>query len=160
MFDLFLIGLFGFGISQIWLIIIGYNIINVKMLGYSCQDVIQQIQVLQFSGVGYMGLGSQIVDVCCLVSDFFIGQLCNVISQNSELSVFCSQIEQFDGLLFNIIIGVSLVMQCFFVVLQVVVNNFFLIEVCEVVFVQVEGLGKIFNIFYDQLDKQNSLINQ
>lgn len=62
MSDLLSIGLSGLGTSQTWLTITGHNITNVKTPGYSRQDAIQQTQVPQFSGAGYMGSGSQIVD--------------------------------------------------------------------------------------------------
>ena len=60
----------GLGTSQTWLTITRHNITNVKTPGYSRQDAIQQTQVPQFSGAGYMGSGSQIVDVRRLASDF------------------------------------------------------------------------------------------
>lgn len=63
MSDLLSIGLSGLGTSQTWLTVTGHNITNVKTPGYSRQDAIQQTQVPQFSGAGYMGSGSQIVDV-------------------------------------------------------------------------------------------------
>ncbi|HHW2581116.1 TPA: flagellar hook-associated protein FlgK [Pseudomonas aeruginosa] len=160
MSDLLSIGLSGLGTSQTWLTITGHNITNVKTPGYSRQDAIQQTQVPQFSGAGYMGSGSQIVDVRRLASDFLTGQLRNATSQNSELSAFRSQIEQLDGLLSNTTTGVSPAMQRFFAALQAAANNPSSTEAREAVLAQAEGLGKTFNTLYDQLDKQNSLINQ
>ncbi|OTI53798.1 flagellar hook-associated protein FlgK, partial [Pseudomonas aeruginosa] len=103
---------------------------------------------------------SQIVDVRRLASDFLTGQLRNATSQNSELSAFRSQIEQLDGLLSNTTTGVSPAMQRFFAALQAAANNPSSTEAREAVLAQAEGLGKTFNTLYDQLDKQNSLINQ
>lgn len=160
MSDLLSIGLSGLGTSQTWLTVTGHNITNVKTPGYSRQSAIQQTQIPQFSGAGYMGSGSQIVDVRRLASDFLTGQLRNATSQNSELSAFRSQIEQLDGLLSNTTTGVSPAMQRFFAALQTAANNPSSTEAREAVLAQAEGLGKTFNTLYDQLDKQNSLINQ
>ncbi len=145
MSDLLSIGLSGLGTSQTWLTVTGHNITNVKTPGYSRQSAIQQ---------------TQIVDVRRLASDFLTGQLRNATSQNSELSAFRSQIEQLDGLLSNTTTGVSPAMQRFFAALQTAANNPSSTEAREAVLAQAEGLGKTFNTLYDQLDKQNSLINQ
>ncbi|HID8095463.1 TPA: FlgK family flagellar hook-associated protein, partial [Pseudomonas aeruginosa] len=139
MSDLLSIGLSGLGTSQTWLTITGHNITNVKTPGYSRQDAIQQTQVPQFSGAGYMGSGSQIVDVRRLASDFLTGQLRNATSQNSELSAFRSQIEQLDGLLSNTTTGVSPAMQRFFAALQAAANNPSSTEAREAVLAQAEG---------------------
>ncbi len=154
------IGLSGLGTSQTWLTITGHNITNVKTPGYSRQDAIQQTQVPQFSGAGYMGSGSQIVDVRRLASDFLTGQLRNATSQNSELSAFRSQIEQLDGLLSNTTTGVSPAMQRFFAAPQAAANNPPRPKRARQCLPRPRGWAKTFNTLYDQLDKQNSLINQ
>ncbi|PXC08571.1 flagellar hook-associated protein FlgK, partial [Pseudomonas aeruginosa] len=128
--------------------------------GYSRQDAIQQTQVPQFSGAGYMGSGSQIVDVRRLASDFLTGQLRNATSQNSELSAFLGQIDQLNSLLADNTTGVSPAMQRFFSALQTAAQNPSSTEAREAVLAQAQGLSKTFNTLYDQLDKQNSLINQ
>lgn len=160
MSDLLSIGLSGLGTSQTWLTITGHNITNVKTPGYSRQDAIQQTQVPQFSGAGYMGSGSQIVDVRRLASDFLTGQLRNATSQNSELSAFLGQIDQLNSLLADNTTGVSPAMQRFFSALQTAAQNPSSTEAREAVLAQAQGLSKTFNTLYDQLDKQNSLINQ
>lgn len=160
MSDLLSIGLSGLGTSQTWLTVTGHNITNVKTPGYSRQDAIQQTRIPQFSGAGYMGSGSQIVDVRRLASDFLTGQLRNATSQNSELNAFLGQIDQLNSLLADNTTGVSPAMQRFFSALQTAAQNPSSTEAREVVLAQAQGLSKTFNTLYDQLDKQNSLINQ
>lgn len=160
MSDLLSIGLSGLGTSQTWLTVTGHNITNVKTPGYSRQDAIQQTRIPQFSGAGYMGSGSQIVDVRRLVSDFLTGQLRNATSQNSELNAFLGQIDQLNSLLADNTTGVSPAMQRFFSALQTAAQNPSSTEAREAVLAQAQGLSKTFNTLYDQLDKQNSLINQ
>ena len=81
----------------------------------------------------------------------------NATSQNSELSAFRSQIEQLDGLLSNTTTGVSPAMQRFFAALQAAASNpprpKRARQCCP-------GRGLGASTLYDQLDKQNSLINQ
>lgn len=160
MSDLLSIGLSGLGTSQTWLTVTGHNITNVKTPGYSRQDAIQQTRIPQFSGAGYMGSGSQIVDVRRLASDFLTGQLRNATSQNSELNAFLGQIDQLNSLLADNTTGVSPAMQRFFSALQTAAQNPSSTEAREAVLAQAQGLSKTFNTLYDQLDKQNSLINQ
>ncbi|OTJ08771.1 flagellar hook-associated protein FlgK, partial [Pseudomonas aeruginosa] len=103
---------------------------------------------------------SQIVDVRRLASDFLTGQLRNATSQNSELNAFLGQIDQLNSLLADNTTGVSPAMQRFFSALQTAAQNPSSTEAREAVLAQAQGLSKTFNTLYDQLDKQNSLINQ
>lgn len=160
MADMLSIGLSGLKAAQTKLTITGHNISNVSTAGYSRQDTIQQSNLAQFTGAGYIGTGTQVVDVRRLASDFLTGQVRTATSSNSELQTFKSQIEQLDSLLSNSTTGISPALQKFFASLQTASQDPSSTAAREAVLSQASGLSDSFNTLYDQLDKQNSLINQ
>lgn len=160
MADLLSIGLSGLRSAQTSLTVTGHNITNVNTPGYSRQASVQQTNIAQFTGAGYIGSGSQVVDVRRLASDFLTNQVRTATSSNSELQSFKSQIEQLDSLLSNSTTGISPALQKFFASLQTASQDPSSTAAREAVLSQASGLSSSFNTLYDQLDKQNSLINQ
>ncbi|MFV3412334.1 flagellar hook-associated protein FlgK [Pseudomonas nitroreducens] len=160
MSDLLSIGLSGLRSSQTSLTVTGHNITNVNTPGYSRQQSVQQTGIPQYSGAGYIGSGSQVVDVRRLASDFLFSQVRTATSQSNELSAFQGQIEQLDSLLSDTTTGISPALQKFFAALQTAAANPSASEGREALLAEAQGLSKSFNTLYDQLDKQNSLINQ
>lgn len=159
MADLLSIGLSGLRSTQNALTTTGHNIANVNTPGYSRQEAIQQTNIAQFNGAGYVGSGSQTVDVRRLASDFLTSQVRTANSQNSELQAFKSQISQLDGLLSDNTTGITPAMQKFFATLQTASQDPSSVPAREAVLAQAQGLSKSFNTLYDQIDKQNSQIN-
>ncbi|MBM7059579.1 flagellar hook-associated protein FlgK [Pseudomonas sp. UL073] len=160
MADLLNIGLSGLSASKTQLSVTGHNITNVNTAGYSRQSVVQGTRTPQFSGAGYIGAGAQVVDVRRLASSFMTEQLRSATSQNMELNTFKSQIEQLDSLLSDSTTGITPALQSFFASLQTAAQNPSGSEGREALLAQAQGLSKTFNTLYDQLDKQNTLINQ
>lgn len=160
MSDLLSIGLSGLRSSQTSLTVTGHNITNVNTPGYSRQQSVQQTGIPQYSGAGYIGSGSQVVDVRRLASDFLFSQVRSATSQSNELSAFQGQIEQLDSLLSDTTTGISPALQKFFAALQTAAANPSATEGREALLAEAQGVSKSFNTLYDQLDKQNSLINQ
>lgn len=160
MSDLLSIGLSGLRSSQSSLFVTGHNITNVNTPGYSRQQSIQQTGIPQYTGAGYVGSGSQVVDVRRLASDFLFSQVRTATSQANELNAFQGQIEQLDSLLSDTTTGISPALQKFFAALQTAAANPSATEGREALLAESQGLSKTFNTLYDQLDKQNSLINQ
>lgn len=160
MSDLLSIGLSGLRSSQSSLLVTGHNITNVNTPGYSRQQSIQQTGIPQYTGAGYVGSGSQVVDVRRLASDFLFSQVRTATSQANELNAFQGQIEQLDSLLSDTTTGISPALQKFFAALQTAAANPSATEGREALLAESQGLSKTFNTLYDQLDKQNSLINQ
>lgn len=160
MSDLLSIGLSGLRSSQTSLTVTGHNITNVNTPGYSRQQSVQQTGIPQYSGAGYIGSGSQVVDVRRLASDFLFSQVRSATSQTNELSAFQGQIEQLDSLLSDTTTGISPALQKFFAALQTAAANPSATEGREALLAEAQGVSKSFNTLYDQLDKQNSLINQ
>ena len=159
MADLLSIGLSGLRSTQNALTTTGHNIANVNTPGYSRQETIQQTNIAQYNGSGYVGSGSQTVDVRRLASDFLTNQVRTANSQNSELQTFKSQISQLDGLLSDSTTGITPAMQKFFATLQTASQNPSSIPAREAVLAQAQGMAKSFNTLYDQIDKQNGQIN-
>lgn len=159
MADLLSIGLSGLRSTQNALTTTGHNIANVNTPGYSRQETIQQTNIAQFNGSGYVGSGSQTVDVRRLASDFLTSQVRTANSQNSELQTFKSQIAQLDGLLSDSTTGITPAMQKFFATLQTASQDPSSIPAREAVLAQAQGMAKSFNTLYDQIDKQNGQIN-
>jgi flagellar hook-associated protein 1 FlgK len=159
MADLLSIGLSGLRTTQNALTTTGHNIANVNTPGYSRQETIQQTNIAQFNGSGYVGSGSQTVDVRRLASDFLTSQVRSANSQNSELQTFKSQISQLDGLLSDSTTGITPAMQKFFATLQTAAQDPSSIPAREAVLAQAQGMAKSFNTLYDQVDKQNGQIN-
>ncbi|WP_207888426.1 flagellar hook-associated protein FlgK [Pseudomonas sp. 30_B] len=160
MSDLLSIGLSGLRSSQTSLTVTGHNITNVNTPGYSRQQSVQQSGIPQYTGAGYIGSGSQVVDVRRLASDFLFTQVRSATSQTNELSAFQGQIEQLDALLSDTTTGISPALQKFFAALQTAAANPSATEGREALLAEAQGVSKSFNTLYDQLDKQNSLINQ
>ncbi|AGI23637.1 flagellar hook-associated protein FlgK [Pseudomonas sp. ATCC 13867] len=160
MSDLLSIGLSGIRSNQTSLGVTGHNIANVNTPGYSRQQSVQQTGIPQFNGAGYIGSGSQVVDVRRLASDFLFSQVRTATSQANELNAFQGQIEQLDALLSDTTTGISPALQKFFAALQTAAANPSATEGREALLAEAQGLSKSFNTLYDQLDKQNSLINQ
>lgn len=159
MADLLSIGLSGLRSTQNALTTTGHNIANVNTPGYSRQETIQQTNIAQYNGSGYVGSGSQTVDVRRLASDFLTSQVRTANSQNSELQTFKSQISQLDGLLSDSTTGITPAMQKFFATLQTAAQDPSSIPAREAVLAQAQGMAKSFNTLYDQIDKQNGQIN-
>lgn len=159
MADLLSIGLSGLRTTQNSLTVTGHNIANVNTAGYSRQEAVQQTNIAQFNGSGYIGSGVQTVDVRRLASDFLTSQVRTANSQNSELQAFKAQISQLDGLLSNSTTGITPAMQKFFATLQTASQDPSSIPAREAVLAQAQGLSKSFNTLYDQIDKQNGQIN-
>lgn len=159
MADLLSIGLSGLRSTQNALTTTGHNIANVNTPGYSRQETIQQTNIAQYNGSGYVGSGSQTVDVRRLASDFLTSQVRTANSQNSELQTFKSQIAQLDGLLSDSTTGITPAMQKFFATLQTASQDPSSIPAREAVLAQAQGMAKSFNTLYDQIDKQNGQIN-
>ena len=160
MADLLSVGLSGLRSAQTALTVTGHNITNVNTPGFSRQESVQQTGISQFTGAGYIGSGSQVVDVRRLASSFLTDQVRTATSSNSELQSFKSQIEQLDSLLSNTTTGISPALQKFFASLQTASQDPSSTAAREAVLSQASGLSDSFNTLYDQLDKQNGLINQ
>jgi len=160
MADLLSIGLSGLSASKTQLSITGHNITNVNTPGYSRQDASQATRSPQFSGAGYIGSGTSLVDVRRSYSEFLTSQLRSSTSLNSDVEAYKSQIDQLDSLLAGTTTGITPSLQKFFSALQTAAEDPANIPARQLVLAEAEGLARRFNTVYDRLSEQNSFTNK
>lgn len=160
MADLLNIGLSGLAASKTQLSITGHNITNVNTPGYSRQDATQATRNPQFSGVGYIGSGTTLVDVRRTYSEFLTAQLRSSTALASDVSAYKSQIEQLDSLLAGSTTGITPSLQKFFSALQTAAEDPSNMPARQLVLAESEGLARRFNTVYDRLNEQNTFTNR
>ncbi len=160
MADLLSIGLSGLAASKTQLSITGHNITNVNTPGYSRQDATQATRSPQFSGAGYIGSGTSLVDIRRTYSEFLTSQLRSSTSLNSDVEAYKSQIDQLDSLLAGTTTGITPSLQKFFSALQTAAEDPANIPARQLVLAEAEGLSRRFNTVYDRLSEQNSFTNK
>lgn len=160
MADLLNIGLSGLAASKTQLSITGHNITNVNTPGYSRQDASQATRSAQFSGAGYIGSGTTLVDVRRTYSEFLTSQLRSSTSLYSDVAAYKSQIDQLDSLLAGSTTGITPSLQSFFSALQTAAEDPANIPARQLVLAEAEGLARRFNTVYDRLSEQNSFTNK
>lgn len=160
MSDLLSIGLSGLAVSKTSLAVTGHNITNVNTPGFSRQDAIQASRPAQFSGAGYIGNGSTLVDVRRIYNEFLTTQVRSSTALNSDVNAYLSQIGQLDGLLAGTTTGITPGLQRFFASLQTAAEDPANIPARQLVLSEAEGLAKRFNTVYDRLYEQNEFVNK
>lgn len=160
MADLLSIGLSGLSANKTSLAVTGHNITNVNTPGFSRQDTVQATRTPQFSGAGYIGSGTTLVDVRRIYNEFLTTQVRSSTALNSDVEAYLSQINQLDSLLAGSTTGVTPGMQKLFAALQTAAEDPANIPARQLVLSEAEGLSKRFNTIYDRLYEQNSFINK
>ncbi|MFV9682862.1 flagellar hook-associated protein FlgK [Pseudomonas sp. NY15367] len=160
MADLLNIGLSGLAANKTSLAVTGHNIVNVNTPGFSRQDTIQATRTPQFSGAGYIGSGTTLVDVRRIYNEFLSTQVRSSTALNADTQAYLSQINQLDSLLAGSTTGVTPGLQKLFSALQTAAEDPANIPARQLVLSEAEGLAKRFNTVYDRLFEQNSFINK
>lgn len=160
MADLLNIGLSGLSASKTQLSITGHNITNVNTPGFSRQNASQATTSPQFSGAGYIGTGTTLVDVRRTYSEFLTNQVRSSTALNSDVAAYKSQIDQLDSLLAGSTTGITPSLQSFFSALQTAAEDPANIPARQLVLAEAEGLARRFNTVYDRLSEQNSFTNK
>lgn len=160
MADLLNIGLSGLSANKTSLSVTGHNIVNVNTPGFSRQDTVQATRVPQFTGAGYIGSGTTLVDVRRIYNDFLSTQVRSSTALNSDTQSYLSQINQLDSLLAGSTTGVTPGLQKLFSALQTAAEDPANIPARQLVLSEAEGLAKRFNTVYDRLFEQNGFINK
>ncbi|WGL63731.1 flagellar hook-associated protein FlgK [Pseudomonas sp. CW003PS] len=160
MADLLNIGLSGLSATKTSLTVTGHNIANVNTPGFSRQEAVQATRVPQFSGSGYIGSGTTLVDIRRSYSEFLSTQLRSSTALNSDVKSYKSQIEQLDSLLAGSTTGITPSLQQFFSSLQTAAEDPANIPARQLVLSEAEGLARRFNTIYDRLASQNEFINK
>ena len=160
MADLLSIGLSGLAASKTQLSITGHNISNVNTPGYSRQDATQATRSPQFSGAGYIGSGTTLVEVRRSYSEFLTSQLRSSTSLSGDVEAYKSQIDQLDSLLAGTTTGITPSLQKFFSAMQTAAEDPANIPARQLVLAEAEGLARRFNTVYDRLSEQNNFTNK
>ncbi|WP_222911452.1 flagellar hook-associated protein FlgK [Pseudomonas sp. DNDY-54] len=160
MADLLNIGLSGLSASKSQLSITGHNISNVNTPGYSRQDASQATRTPQFSGAGYVGSGTTLVEIRRTYSEFLTSQLRSSTSLSSDVESYKAQIDQLDSLLAGSTTGITPSLQKFFSALQTAAEDPANIPARQLVLAEAEGLARRFNTVSDRLTEQNNFTNK
>ena len=160
MADLLNIGLSGLSASKSQLSVTGHNISNVNTPGFSRQDASQATRTPQFSGAGYVGSGTTLVEIRRSYSEFLTSQLRSSTSLSSDVEAYKSQIDQLDSLLAGSTTGITPSLQKFFSALQTAAEDPANIPARQLVLAEGEGLARRFNTVSDRLNEQNSFTNK
>ncbi|TIH09300.1 flagellar hook-associated protein FlgK [Pseudomonas leptonychotis] len=160
MADLLNIGLSGLSANKTSLAVTGHNIVNVNTPGFSRQETIQATRIPQFSGAGYIGSGTTLVDVRRIYNEFLNTQVRSSTALNSDTQSYLGQINQLDSLLAGSTTGVNPGLQKVFAALQTAAEDPANIPARQLALSEAEGLAKRFNTVYDRLYEQNSFINK
>ncbi len=160
MADLLNIGLSGLAASKTQLSITGHNISNVNTPGYSRQDAAQATRAPQFSGAGYIGSGTTLVEIRRSYSEFLTNQVRSSTALSSDVQAYKSQIDQLDSLLAGSTTGITPALQSFFSAMQTAAEDPANISARQLVLAEAEGVARRFNTVYDRLSDQNAFINK
>ncbi|WP_407296722.1 flagellar hook-associated protein FlgK [Stutzerimonas zhaodongensis] len=160
MADLLNIGLSGLSASKSQLSITGHNISNVNTPGFSRQDASQATRTPQFSGAGYVGSGTTLVEIRRSYSEFLTSQLRSSTSISSDVKAYKSQIDQLDSLLAGSTTGITPSLQKFFSAMQTAAEDPANIPARQLVLAEAEGLARRFNTVSDRLTEQNNFTNK
>ena len=160
MADLLNIGLSGLSANKTSLSVTGHNIANVNTPGFTRQDAVQATREPQFTGAGYIGSGTTLVDVRRTYSEFLTAQLRSSTALSNDVEAYKSQIDQLDSLLAGSTTGITPSLQKFFSSLQTAAEDPANIPARQLVLSEAEGLARRFNTIYDRLSSQNEFLNK
>lgn len=160
MADLLNIGMSGLHAAKTKLSVTGHNITNVNTPGYTRQDTVQTARSPQFTGAGYIGTGTSLVDVRRSYDEFLTTQVRSSTSLNSDVLAYKSQIDQLDGLLAGTSTGINPSLEALFSATQAAAEDPSNIPARQLVIAEAEGLARRFNNLYDNINTQNSSINK
>lgn len=108
------IGVSALATAQAGLLVTEHNISNVNTPGFHRQQTVQSTNIPQYSGIGFLGQGVQVVTVKRIYSQMLDGQLMQAQTQSSQLETYYAQIKQLDNMLADPSAGVSPALQEFF----------------------------------------------
>lgn len=107
------IGISGLLTAQNQLHTTSHNISNANTTGFKRQEVLQDTNVPQSSGSGFVGKGVHTTTVQRIYSQFLVSQSLQVQAQSQSLDVNYTQIKQLDNMLAEATSGLSPTLQNF-----------------------------------------------
>ena len=160
MADLFNIGLSGLRAAQTNLAVTGQNITNVNTPGYSRQTAIQSANPPGYTGAGYMGTGTKVVDVQRIYNQFLTNQVRTTTSAAAANQAYNVQIEELNSTLSSTASGITTGLQNYFAALQTAIEDPASLPARQLFLSEAQGLAGRFNSVHQQLATQNQFLNQ
>ncbi|BAN35516.1 flagellar hook-associated protein FlgK [Sulfuricella denitrificans skB26] len=117
------VGVSALNAAQAGLTTTSHNISNVNTPGFHRQQIVQSTKIPQYSGIGFLGQGTQVDTVKRLYNNLLDGQVMQAQAQSSQLDSYYSQIRQIDNMLADPNSGLSPALQDFFNGVQDVAAN-------------------------------------
>ncbi|GAB2197081.1 flagellar hook-associated protein FlgK [Sessilibacter sp. MAH4] len=153
------IALSGLRSSQTSLATTGHNISNTNTEGYSRQRTEQETQQPRFTGGGFVGTGTRIVSVDRLSNEFINEELRSAGENLAESEAFLDQVQQLDSLLASSNTSLTSSLERFFGSLSTAAEDPQSTTTRQLVLSEASGLAERFNILYQELNEQNSFVN-
>lgn len=121
--SIFSIGVSGLNAAQAGMLTTSHNISNASTAGYSRQQIVQGANTPVFSGVGFLGQGTNVQTVKRIYDQFLGSQVLSAEAGASEMDSYLAQISQIDNLLADPSAGLSPALSNFFKGVQDVAAN-------------------------------------
>lgn len=160
MADLFKIGLSGLRAAQTNLSVTGQNITNVNTPGYTRQTAVQTTSPAAFTGAGYLGSGTKVVDIQRIYNQFLTNQVRTTTSAAAANQAYNAQIEALNNTLSSTASGITDAMKNYFNALQTAIEDPASLPARQLFLSEAQGLAGRFNSAQDQLSAQNRFINE
>ena len=113
----------GLNAAQVGMLTTSHNIANASTPGYNRQVIAQGSNSPQFTGAGFVGMGTHIETVRRVYDQFLSRQVLSAEAGAAEMDAYSAQIRQIDNLLADPDAGLSPVMAAFFKGVQDVAAN-------------------------------------
>ncbi|MBD3670062.1 MAG: flagellar hook-associated protein FlgK [Gammaproteobacteria bacterium] len=153
------VGISGLLSSQRSLAVVSHNVSNVNTDGYSRQRAIINSREPSYSGAGYIGNGSNVVDTRRLYDSFLQNQLQVNVSSGEYHSVDLDYASQLDNLLADVNAGLTPAVQSFFEANQGVTDDPTSVPARQVMLTEGEALVSRFHIINDRMQDLRENIN-
>jgi len=114
MSSLLAIGKSGLLAAQAGLATAGHNITNASVPGFSRQQIVQGTTAPIDAGIGFIGTGTEVVQIKRFYDDFLNRQLMGAQANFAAVDTYHTQVSQIDNMLADSTIGISPALQDFF----------------------------------------------
>ncbi|WP_317931642.1 flagellar hook-associated protein FlgK [Halioxenophilus sp. WMMB6] len=153
------IALSGLNVAQTSLATTSHNITNANTEGYSRQRTEQATQQPNFTGAGYIGAGARITGIDRLYNDFINEELRLAGQDLQQSQAYLSQASQLDSLLASTNTSLTTSLESFFASLSTASEDPQSPATRQLVLSEADGLADRYNLLYQQINDQNSYIN-
>lgn len=146
--------------AQAGLVTTGHNIANASTPGYSRQVVIQGSAGSQNSGIGYLGKGTQVIDVRRVYNELLASQMQSAQATASHAQTYYTQVSRINNMFGDVTAGLSGVLQEFFNGVQDLASNPNLAASRQSALSGAEALAARFRSMESQLKEQEQSVNR